>query len=103
MKALKLFAVVLLSSTVLVALAKPYHHQGRDGGHFREQLQALDLDAAQQASVEDILNKAKSEKKALRQSQRELYKRMHSLDAAALTEAEIDELSEAYGLSLIHI
>lgn len=97
MKAFKWFAIVLLGSTALLALAKPYHHEGRGGDDFREQLQALNLDAAQQASVDEILNKAKTDGKALRKSQRDLFKRMHTLDMASVTEAEINELSEAVG------
>lgn len=97
MKALKWVAIVLLGSTALLALAKPYQHEGRGGDDFREQLQALNLDAAQQESVDEILNKAKTDGKALRKSQRDLFKRMHTLDMASVTEAEINELSEAVG------
>ena len=65
--------------------------------NLRENLEKLNLDAQQSASLDQILAEARESGKALRQERRGLYKKMRAIDYSALTEQEVQMLSDEAG------
>ncbi len=111
-KPARVLAALVLLAAALGAAAEPpggfgeqaegrrsghHHHHQRGDGWMKKMAQRLELDAAQMAQVDSLLEQNREQIKSLRERKHALHKALHDSGLETLTEADIAQHSQEVG------